>query len=660
MNERDRTTLLGSHRRSIAFLWLCSAAFFTAVVTARGDGESAPATAAYEKIEAVAFGPGGQTLVAVDGAGTVRVWNIRTHAQVSVGTIPPRRGVGAVVDRVSFSPDRRMLAVQTDGAVTFWDVRRARPLLDLLPRRASGDADQALLSRDGHTLARFSGPTLTFWNLRSGTQEGRVITTESSAAAAFSRDGGTIASAGANTGKIEFWDVRSHTPEGAPIRTGSRTLLDIEFSPDGSALAVASRSQHGLDTLRFWNVRTRRQIGAPIHAKLGFEHISWSPDGRTIATEGADVRIWSAKTHAPVGPPLPGDSGSIAFSDDGRELATGSEFGIVQLLGIAGHRELGIYPNAFEDVAFSPDGKTLAGVSFGGAVHLWDMSSLSELTPVLPASMFGPESSASVAFSPDGQTLATAGADSGFPEPARLWDISSHTERGPPLPRPGGGALRIALSPDGDTLATAGGWYTDAIELWDVATHTGVIWSLVPKTRYLFKWAYTGTGDFFVAGMAFSPDGRTFAIAGSDLSTVEGITLYDVTTQKEIGYLAADGDYANIVFSPDGHMLAAAGIDGATLWDCATQKPLGGPFGGWVDDIAFSPDGQTLATAGEDGTIRFWDVATGAQLGPPLEDTGPVVSVAFSPDGRTVASAGYSGVRLWDVAGRAEVGAPLG
>jgi WD40 repeat protein len=619
-----------------------------------------PGALGYESTEAVGFGPGGRTLVAVDRAGTVRVWNIRTGVQVSVGTV----GTGPV-DRVSFSPGRRMLAVQSDGGVAFWDVVRDRALVSLLPRKASAGAEQVLFSPDGRTLAVFGWPALTFWNLRSDRQEGRPIKTELSAAAAFSPDGRVVASAGENTGQIEFWDTRSHATVGFPIQTHSQILLDLAFSPDGSTLAATSRVWTGdheaVDTLRFWNVRTRRLVGAPIRSKQAvFDHIAWGPDGRTIATEGADVRIWNSKTHAQLGPPLPGGSGSAAFSRDGTELATGSDEGIVRLLRVHDHRELSTYPTAFEDVAFSPDGKTLAAASFGGAVHLWDTSSRAELVPTLPASDFGPESDSSLAFSPDGQTLATAGADSGFPEPARLWDMGSHSERGAPLPRPGGGTSQIALSPDGGTLATAGGWYTDAIGLWNVAAHTGVIWSLVPTTQYLFKWAYTGTGHFFVAGMAFSPDGRTLAISGSDLSEVEGITLYDVATEKEIGYLAAaDGSYTTIVFGPDGHTLAAAGFDGATLWDYTTQKQLAGPFGGWVNDVAFSPDGRTLATASQDGTIRLWDVATVTQLGAPLQDSGPVESIAFSPDGNTLASAGYGGVHLWDVADRTDLGPPL-
>ncbi|MEH2315443.1 MAG: AAA-like domain-containing protein, partial [Nostoc sp.] len=349
----------------------------------------------------------------------------------------------------------------------------------------------------------------------------------------------------------------------------SNHVFSVVFSPDGKTLASASAD----NTIKLWNLDTRKEITTLSGHSDYVYSVVFSPDGKTLASASADntIKLWNLDTR--------------------KEITT-----------LSGHS------NTVFSLVFSPDGKTLASASRDKTIKLWNLDTGKEITTLSGHSDYVN----SVVFSPDGKTLASASGD----KTIKLWNLDTRKEI-TTLSGHSDWVYSVVFSPDGKTLASASADKT--IKLWNLDTRKEIT-------------TLSGHSDW-VYSVVFSPDGKTLASASGDNT----IKLWNLDTRKEITTLSGHSNYVfSVVFSPDGKTLASASADNTIkLWNLDTRKEITTLSGhsNYVFSVVFSPDGKTLASASGDKTIKLWNLDTRKEITTLSGHSNYVFSVVFSPDG---------------------------
>ncbi len=464
---------------------------------------------------------------------------------------------------------------------------------------------------------------------------------------AFTPDGKNLVSHAYWDG-VRVWDAATGREIRNLLAKGDDWIGGALLSPDGKL--VLSLERHQNDTVM--RLRNRADLKPVREFAVGhLQHLQLSPDGRILAGLGSQygpIELWDVAT----GRQLRSWKSKgeyiwcLTFSHDGKTLATGGADKVIRFWEVATgqmRREI-LTPNIVSKVALSADGALLASLGMteeklgGGSnfhwenrIRIWDVTTGKELRqlrmPLKEGFQGHPEAFFAVTFSPDGKTLLTGGQDSTW----RFWDPATGKE----LRRFALGtknAVVFAFSPNGKTMAVAG----PAIRLFDVASGKEIS-KLVAHQNAIYS-------------AIIAMDGRTVVTATVD----QGIILWDPATGRERARLDADASDGMALASMDGtSTLISSGSDKIIrVWDLPTgkeQRHFQGPASGYrLLDV--SPDCKTIALAGTRKTVTLVDIGTGKQLRELTEHKVWVSGAAFTPDGRTlVVWCGDHTAHLWDL-----------
>jgi WD40 repeat protein len=452
-------------------------------------------------------------------------------------------------------------------------------------------------------------------------------------------------------------------PPGAIARLGSirfrSSATSVAYSADGKVLAVGGADNH----IRLIDPAT----GKEIRRLAGHQPRTYNPprDNKTAFD-------------ALVGSVGEGNVTTVAFSSDGKQLASGGWDETIRLWDVEKGEEIrrlaGHQKGMIATVAFSKDGKHLASRGGNdGTVRIWDTATGKELFQLASVGRVNPwrfNRDSALAFTPDGHTLAVGDAKvirflevpSG--KEIKTWD--AHLS-----------CVSLCYSPDGDLLATGGiepGHDQYSLRIWDVKTEKELRRCELPKMEPPISLAFSANNEqlaavveediltifavatgkplhrlnqYWASRVTYAPDGKTIVSVRGPV-----IRMWDPATGKEkfLEYEGHQSGVASVAVSPDGKRIASAG-DSIRLWDPSGKPIREIPVQGGVSVVAFSPDGERLAAACRDRAVRIFDVESGKQVDQLKGHQHMLCGLAISPDGKKLASGDVqSTIKIWDLA----------
>ncbi|MBI3407297.1 MAG: WD40 repeat domain-containing protein [Planctomycetes bacterium] len=560
---------------------------------------------------------------------------------------------------VAFSPKGDLFACQTQNrSIRLWDVKtwKFERVIEAPPPRDPGDSHNILFSSDGKLLVASGGPDLIMvWDVAQGKEASRLHGHEhASPLLAFLPDGKTVA---AVTGDVvRLWDAKSGKSLPS-LKLKSSSACALAFSADANLMAVGT-----LEHVIVVEFETGKEIYRWRRPYLGRVHdLVFTPDGKKLVC-GYDgsVRIWdlSALREQSVVDCNSAFGHSLAvLSPDGKTVALGDASSLVHVVDVATgkiHQCEEGHHGPIHAVAFSLDGNSIFTGGAHQPVHTWGAQNGKHLRK------FANFSGSFMSFSPGAGLFASA---SKYPGVVRLWDLAAANQAE---------IKEIATLEHKGESACCACFTQDQRAVVSVSSNDAVCFINTWNSKTGEKFGQLKVAHFEPESTSVSCDGRWAAVSGDDQKSArtESVVVLCDLEQRRVRHFFKTNDVFDVVFSPDGKIIAGGSLDhNVYLFEAATgievmklcghERP--------VAAIAFSPTGRIIATA--DGlprmrmrwwmdigshAIRIWDLTTGKELHKIEGYDSDVGALAFSPDGKRIVAGLNNGTALiWNVPAQA-------
>jgi WD40 repeat protein len=542
----------------------------------------------------VDLSPDGHTVASRDRDNEVVIRDLTTGKTLSV--LKP--GV-AVLYMQFLALGTRMVTAGADGVVHLWEMPSGKPLYTwMVPGFQTLREITVSLSGNAVAATYNHGPTVV-WDTMGGGELGRPACEGGYETLFLSPDGRTLACHETQPGYPVLFDVG-----GAPNRRVAQftNTSGLVFTPDSRLMAnLLVKRMIALQDVRTGKVRQ------PVLDEADLP-IAFSEDGKMMATGGDQntIRLWDVGSGRPLQQPFKGHMGAISkilFALDGRELISGANDGTVRVWRV------GRPPSRETSARITVPGKLVTSESFLGedaaAAKIGENRAAAwgriHAGPA-PVELTDAADTGAIALSGNGALLARYLSQRGVVAVRNIRENRDVRQF-----KPTGIVISLTLSDDGGTMA----WLEQqpgSIETTPKAfrTQTGEALS----TALTFSdVGILGLGDPWNA-IAVSGDGNTVAAR-----TVAGFITawtYQGTTASESSFQVRSERqrrFSSVALSWDGRLLAAGEPPRAvTVWDLRTRQEMVtlARFAEPVVSVHFSSNGLRLLGLSANGTIRGW------------------------------------------------------